>query len=667
MYWIRTADPWQIAPLLLLCGLWWSGSWLLVTHLFRLPSRERLLASLGAGLLWFITLSNLLANLIPLLYAYWLAAGLIFLAGLLSGYRSHRKPLLSWRDWNAWPQLAVLAGLTLFFTLIGRGLSIFDDYHNLPLVSVMAAGDVPPHFYLDAQQPLAYHYGLHLFAASLVRVGDFFVWSAFDLSKAFSIALTVLLGWLWFRRVTRDSLAASAGGLLVLLGGGARWLLLLAPSSLLLLASANIHLIGSGAASGKDLFQALGSAWNIEGGPPFAFPFAFANGIFPPAVLSLGGPGSLPLASILVLLLLARKRWTPVSGLFYGLLLASLALSADHLFPLVWVGIALAALAGWLASDRTRRFLSWIWPLAPAALLAMLAGGTLSVVVKDWIVRHMTGSQPVQAAGFTGFALRWPPALLSAHLGELSPFQPLQLLAALLEIGPVLLLGPFAVWWGWRRWRGGDPLVGGFSAAALLSFLIPIFVRYQAHDRDMTRFFFSALSIWMVLGFPWLVRLWRRGANWLRSLISTWYAVAVLGGLVLLSIQMTAIAHPQYAYFIQKSDAIFAQKYWNRLPAGSYVLDPTLFRAPTVFGRHAGRAALDIYYAFPETGQLLDDMNPAEIARAGYRYLYLDQDASAKLTQEQLDDLHAQCVQEMDEALVSDTDQRWLLDVSACQ
>jgi len=62
---------------------------------------------------------------------------------------------------------------------MNRGLAILDDYHNLPLVSMIAAGDVPPHFYLNPTNRLAYHYGLHLFSGSLVQQGGLFPWSAF--------------------------------------------------------------------------------------------------------------------------------------------------------------------------------------------------------------------------------------------------------------------------------------------------------------------------------------------------------------------------------------------------------------------------------------------------------------------------------------------------------
>lgn len=154
-------------------------------------------------------------------------------------------------------QLAALLCFTVIFGLMNRGLAILDDYHNLPIVSMLAAGDVPPHFYLNPDYGLAYHYGLHLFAGSLVRIGGLFPWGAFDLSKAFSQALLVILAWIWFKRMTRSELASYLGSGLVMLGGGARWILLFLPASWLLKLNEGIRLLGSARHSGPDLYTVL--------------------------------------------------------------------------------------------------------------------------------------------------------------------------------------------------------------------------------------------------------------------------------------------------------------------------------------------------------------------------------------------------------------------------
>src|SRR5512140_3277252 len=116
-----------------------------------------------AGMYWSRTGSILDILIWSLELACAGAAVLILVAGLAAAWRGPRLP---WRaDLRAWPQLVVLAGLTLLFVMIGRGLALFDDYWHIPLISVMAAGDIPPHFYLDPTQPMAYHYGLQVLAA----------------------------------------------------------------------------------------------------------------------------------------------------------------------------------------------------------------------------------------------------------------------------------------------------------------------------------------------------------------------------------------------------------------------------------------------------------------------------------------------------------------------
>jgi hypothetical protein len=93
----------------------------------------------------------------------------------------------------------------LLFLSINRGLAILDEYQNLPLVSIIAAGDLPPHFYLNPAQRMDYHYGQILLAAGLSRLGGFFAWSAFDILRAFSLALAAWLADLWYRRTIRPA------------------------------------------------------------------------------------------------------------------------------------------------------------------------------------------------------------------------------------------------------------------------------------------------------------------------------------------------------------------------------------------------------------------------------------------------------------------------------
>jgi hypothetical protein len=179
------------------------------------------MSGLAAGILLFVAFSNLFANLLPLTPSFWVGALLVLLLGILSALISKKKPWLDPGDLRAWPQLLVFLLLSILFVYIQRGLSLFDEYLHIPLTSTMGAGDIPPHFYLNPDVYFAYHYGIHILAASLLRLGTLFPWSSLDLSKAVMIAFTFSLGWIWIKRLTRSSIASLLGALVVVFGGGA--------------------------------------------------------------------------------------------------------------------------------------------------------------------------------------------------------------------------------------------------------------------------------------------------------------------------------------------------------------------------------------------------------------------------------------------------------------
>lgn len=671
MSWLGALNGLNGLVWMLMLMMTWAGGWLLCAHFLRVRQHDRLLVGLGVGFVLFIVTSNLLAWLVPVSISWWAAALLIFFGGLAAGWRNRRQ-CWHWRaELQVGPQIASLAMLVLVFTLINRGLAIFDDYHNLPLLSRLAAGDFPPHFYLNPDQRLAYHYGLHLFAASLVRLGGLSPWAAFDLAKALSIALTVMFGWLWFRRTAAERLpegtiplAAVLGAGLVLFGGGARWVLAVLPSDWLAQVSSGLHLLGTAAETGSSLATALVNPWKIEGGGPLAFPFAFVNGIFTPLNFALGGPGAAPQLTIILLMLLARQRWRPVQGLVYGLLVASLAITAEHLFVLVWVGLAGIVIIAWLRK-KGRSIASWGWVLIPSLLLGLTGGGVITEAIRGLLVATASTSVD-QSIGFAGFGLRWPPAVLSAHLGALSLTNPAQALIALAEIGPIILLAPWIIWRTWRQARRLQVVWAGLGLASLLGFVIPVFVRYGV-ERDISRLMGSGLFIWLILGFPLLSRIWQKRGQWSKLFLSVCYLVIVLGGLALFFIQWVAIARPRATYFVQEIDTGMSQKYWNRLAPGARVFDTLLIRSITLFGRPSGKAYLDIYHSLPEWQDLVNEYNPLKIAQAGYDYIYIDRETWQQLSVEQKQALQMACVHKVGEITAENNDFRWLLQLNQCQ
>jgi hypothetical protein len=664
MYWSRTGSLLEILLWLLMSGLWSLGGWFIAARAFQLRSRERLLAGFALGLLSFITLANLLAHLLPLTAAFWAASLAVFLFGaallLASRHSGEAWPLLEDLK-SAWRKTLALLLLTALFEMIGRGLAIFDDYLHMPLVSVMAAGEIPPLFYLDPSKPMSYHYGLQVLAASLVRLGGLFPWSAWDLSKALAIALTLLLGYLWVRRLLHNSRAASLGSFLFTFAGGARWLLLLVPTGLLAWMSSSVQLSNSATFSAPDLISALSRPWIIEGGGPFPFPFAFHNGIFVPVMFALGSTGAMPFFTTLLLLLLGHHhRFTLGSTAVFSLI-----------FAFLWIGIFLAGSAAFLLNRRwqspipAQLWRPWAAILAISGVLSAVQGGYLTEAMHNMLLRLQDVPVSQGPYDYFYFNLRLPPGLNSAHLGDLSLLNPPQLFVLLAELGPALLLIPTALWFAWRGLRRQDWLLAGLGVCSTLSILIPTFFRY-GFARSATRLPATALWIWVLLAFPPLWARYRKTHPTGRFWLGLGYGSLVFSGVIIFAVQLTAIPVPQLTYFANSTDAKISSTLWNRLPPGSLVFDKYPWRAVTLFGQPTV-AYVDVYQALPQWTDLAEHPDPLKIAEAGYDFYYLDFHTWDNMTPEQRTAFRQSCVRTFAEVKPADGDFRRLLDLRSCR
>ena len=670
-YWTRTASFLDVSAFILCCLLWAVGGWLVARHMFSLHSRERIAVGGSAGLLLFIVAGNALANLLPVPLAFWSGAFLVFIVGLGSAHLSRIRPLFCLDDLKAWPTLASIGLIFLLFTFILRGLGIFDDYLHLPLVSLMAAGDIPPHFYANPDSSFAYHYGLQFLSAAMVRIGGFFPWSAWDMARACALSLTAALSWLWIRRLTRSPWAAYAGATLAVFGGGTRWVLLFLPSSWLIQLGAHLELQPSLVLAGPDFYTAMLSPWPVDGGSPLQLPFAFANGLYIPLNYLLGSTGAMPALTILVILLLgSRARLRSTEAVVFGLLLASLALTAEHLYILTIVALAMA-----LGTEVLRRLRKggfppketlypWLLVSGLSILLSLLQGGFITEGAKTFVSR-LQGLSVSAAANYYGFALRWPPGLMSGHLGPLSLLDFHQAVILVAELGPALLLLPLLAAHWLRRMPSTPRWPTILAWASLLSLLFPILVKYVV-DRSTTRFPATALWLWTVLGFPVLWLALKDSRPLWRMCSAAAFFAAILGGLVMFSVELAAIPHPQISYFIVPEEAPISRRYWNRLGDGALVIDTQPERAVTLFGRPV-RARQDIYIPLAGWEALVADPDPLTMAQAGYRYVYLDDSWWNRLTAQQQQTLTQPCVTLVDSVEVEASGFRKLLDVSNCR
>jgi hypothetical protein len=440
-------------------------------------------------------------------------------------------------------------------------------------------------------------------------------------------------------------------------------MLLFVPQQALLRVGEGLEMLGSAASTGANLSSALVSVWRIEGGGPIPFPFAFANGIFAP-MLGLGGNGSLPQMALFLLLILARRRWRPVPGLIFSLVVASLSLITESMFVMVWVGILLAVVIRYWQDRPGRETLQWGWVLFPALFLALIAGSAINELLARFTQPQVGGPSYVF---LPDVQLYWPPAFISAHLGMLSFSNPSQILLAFVEMGPVLLLGPWVTYLVARYLRSRKLLLAGLSLTAAMSFLLPLFLRFAERERDMARLLSTSLSIWLVLGYPYVWYALRKGKPAVKAITALGVGMTLFGGLALFPPQLVAMAAPQPSYYIQELDVLLAKAYWDRLEDDAQILDLTYpYRPSVLFGRTAGRAYSTLHIALPEFKKLVANPISNDLAEFGYSYVYLDRDAWRDLNQEQRRSFQHPCVKVVLEQKTPLGDFRRLLDIRDC-
>jgi hypothetical protein len=534
----------------------------------------------------------------------------------------------------------------------------------------MAAGDVPPHFALNPSLSFGYHYLLLLFAAELMRLGSMFPWTALDLARGLSLALPLVLADMWGYRLARSRFAAFLTAGMMAFAGGARWLLLLLPPQWMDRISGEITLIGSAASSAPNLAEAMISSWKIDGAGPMPFPFAFYSGVNQPYVMNYTGIAGSAIM-IIFLLLLTADRWRHWSAMaITSALLAALAIANEILFLLIGMGLLVGTLA-WRAFGRKQGATQspgiWLAAMAGAAAIAMVQGGLLTEIALASVGQRAGASSYFN----TTPGLVWPPAIVSAHLGSLSLANPAQLVAALLEIGPVVIITPLALAAGWRavrrrKWFEASVLAGclGVFIAAFVVFKGPL---YTAAPRLMGGWFLVSAVYFVPLAWLWLRRrkdAWRIG-------VAATGLVSCLGGVVLFGTQLAAIQKPTYATFITPMDAKMSQEYWNELDPGAMVFDPVVFRAPTVLGRFTNSSPT--WYSRSAQWQgLLAESEPIKIRSAGFAYVYLDSDYWEGLSPAQQAAFGDPCVDQIAQVdgIHGETDYtkdfRRLLDIRAC-
>lgn len=663
----------NLLVLFLMFAAWGLGGWLLARQAFALYHRERLLIGAALGIVLANWLANLLAQVIELPYAFWLSAFLLVLAGILASRPLDIRALL-FEIRIALPYLGLLAILAFVFTMIGRGLAIFDEFQTIPLVSLMAAGKIPTRFVLNPEIHFGYHYFLLLFAAQVVRLGDVFPWMALDLARSITLAFTLLLGALWAYRVTRQALVASLTAILLAFATGARWLLLLLPGRLLEYVSESVQLIGSAAVTGDSLRQAIISPWRIEGGGPIPYPFVFADGISHPYVMTLNGIGTMAVLIMILLLLTADRSRGILSGILLVICVSSLALANEVAFGLLYLSflavMAISLLRGKFATQPVRLWFG-LGVLVVGGIVTIVQGGMFTEMARSLLGRLM--GQPVESFYSNAFLFAWPPEIVSLHLGRLVLSNPAHAFLAGLELGPVFLAFPLTVVMGWKAIKRGHWYQAAFWTTGWLS-LMTMFVLYtgSAGIGSTTRFLEGFINV-CKLGFVPLLWAWARDKNRVVqfALAATGLA-AILGGVVHFGVSLTASAKPVSTFFLTDMDAKILANHWNRFEEDALVFDPEPVRGVTVLGRYSF-SSLSWGEQREEWRTLLSRPDPYALRSAGFSYLYYDIAYWEALDLQSQEALASPCVQTVErvDGYRSEKDYRkdfrLLADISRCK
>jgi len=649
----------SLINLIVILGIWGASGWVLVLKLFDIPNRERILVGLGLGLVINNWLANIAAHWISPYYAFSLTV-LVSLCFSVVGMWYLRSEILS-VERISWGDVVLFGTLTIAFTLIGRGLAIYDDYQNLAVVSLMSTGDIPPHFPLEPSIQFGYHYFLLLFATQINVLANTVPWTSMDLARAIFLSLTLLLGALWTERITSKKWAGFFAFFFLAFAGGARWILLFVPRSLLDKISTTLSFYGAAVYdSGNSLAQLLKEVRHVDGSGPILFPYAFLGSDVPFFLLH-NGFGVSPILILFLLLLLAQNRKNKFSNIILAVLLASLALSNEVTYVLIYAGLLFALLFSFAISkdhlNWIKGYLPEIVVLATAGISSLLQGGMLTEVARNWFL----GTSPSKSFFQLKFDLV-PPAFFSVHFGSLELLNPSHWIVLISEMGTSFLILPVLLAWAIKGIKENRWFDAGFALSAIAG-IFTLFLHYSGNvaETSTTRLFAHSLTVFKMTALP-LAWIWlgNKTAHWQKTGILLALAT-MFGGIALFMIQLIGVPWPVYSYFLDQRDVQMYNQYWNKLEPGALIFDPIPYRSPVVFGRFTKVGGIWDEYD-PNWLSLVDEPDLALIRARGFDYIYYDQSYYAK-NRTYLDNPCGRLIKE----LKIDDSWRRLIEIKSCQ
>ena len=647
---------------LLAVFMWSLAGWLMTARTFRLEKIERTLVAVSVGIVVNIWLANLAAQFLPQPLAFWVSTIFALLAGLALAWPLDKDLLATFPgDWKQWLAFSLI---TYFLTLIGRGLAIYDDVQALPTISLMAAGDVPPHFPLDPKASFGYHYFLLMFAAQFMQMAKSTPWTSIDVVRGIILALTLLLGGIWTRRLTGSRWAAFATVFFLAFAGGMRWILLLLPRSFLDILSRSIPFYGAAEIDAAGSIAALlVKTRSVDGAGVFPLPYFLLSGLDVPFIMVLTSYGVMPVLILIQLLLLADRRQKRRGYIIIAILLASLELVNEVTFVLLYAGLFFALLT-WIIKNRRQSPFKTLWPeivtFAAAGLITLFQGGMFTTMLYSRLV-------PGTAMTFTFVFHLDLPSFYDAHFGPLYLFNLKNLILILADAGPTFLLLPFLIAWGVRAARKGEWMSAGVALSALAPLLASPLTYYgNANETATTRITMHMLTVCKLFAVALIWNLASKRSDAIKQCLVAGGLATSIAGISLFALQVASAQTPQYSYFLKNLDASMYQTYWNKLEPGALIFDMTPYRAPTVFGRFTESATHWGSDGIMESwNSLALSPDPYKLQAAGFSYFYLDQFNWGTMDQKTQEAFESPCVKVVTNP-VDGTNFRKLLDIRKC-
>jgi hypothetical protein len=141
--------------------------------------------------------------------------------------------------------------------------------------------------------------------------------------------------------------------------------------------------------------------------------------------------------------------------------------------------------------------------------------------------------------------------------------------------------------------------------------------------------------------------------------------ISITGGLVLFAVQLPGLQMSVESTFLNELDAKIMDQYWNKLDSKAMVFDSIPSRSVTVFGR-AVNAGTTWYDLNPEWKSLVAHPDPYQLKKAGYDYVYIDEEFWSIENGKNQALLNQSCVKPMESLKMWPGLIRKFMDISKC-